>query len=45
MSYGDVNRGHYPIEVLQKIAAFYEVNVNELMDEYNLFLYCGIAKI
>ncbi len=33
--------GHYPIEVLKKISAFYEVNVTELMDEYNLFLYRG----
>ena len=41
MSYENVNREHYPIEVLKNIAAFYEVNVIELMDEYNLFLYRG----
>ena len=41
MSYEDVNREHYPIEVLKRIAAFYEVNVTELMDEYHLFLYRG----
>ena len=41
MSYEDVNREHYPIEVLKKIATFYEVNVTELMDEYHLFLYSG----
>ena len=39
MSYQDVNREHYQIEVLKKIAAFYEVDVTELMDEYHLFLY------
>ena len=39
ISYEDVNREHYPIEVLKRIAAFYEVDVTELMDEYHLFLY------
>ena len=41
MSYEDVNRDHYPIEVLKRIAAFYEVNVTDLMDGCNLFLYRG----
>ncbi len=41
MSYEDVNREHYPIDVLKKIAAFCEVNVIEIMDEYHLFLYRG----
>ena len=41
MSYEDVNREYYPIEVLKRMAAFYEVNVIELMDEYHLFLYRG----
>lgn len=39
MSYEDVNRECYPVEVLKKIATFYEVNETELMDEYHLFLY------
>ena len=39
MSHEDVNREYYPIEVLKKIAAFYEVDVTELMDEYHSFLY------
>ena len=41
ISYEDVNREHYSIDVLKKIAAFYEVDVTELMEEYHLFLYRG----
>lgn len=41
MSYEDVNREHYPIDVLRKISAFYKVDVTELMDEYHLFLCRG----
>lgn len=41
MSYEDVNRGHYSVEVLKRIAAFYKVNETEIMDEYHSFLYCG----
>ncbi len=41
ISYEDVNRECYPVEVLKRIAAFYEVDVIEIMDEYNLFLYRG----
>ena len=33
MSYEDVNRECYPVEVLKRIAAFYEIDVTELMDE------------
>ena len=32
---------YYPIEIMRKIAALFEVPVTELLDEYNLFLYYG----
>ena len=33
-----------PIDILKKIANLYQINVTELMDEYNLFIYYGQGK-
>ncbi len=41
ISYESDNRDYYPIDTLKKISALYEVNIIELLDEYNLFLYIG----
>ena len=35
---------HYPAAVMDKLAALYQVPVEELLDEYNLFLYKGQAR-
>ena len=35
---------HYPATVMDKLAALYQVPVEELLDEYNLFLYKGQAR-
>ena len=34
---------HYPAATMDKLAALYQVSVEELLDEYNLFLYKGQA--
>ncbi len=44
ISYESVNRDYYPIDILKKIANLYQINVTELMDEYNLFIYYGQGK-
>ena len=36
---------HYPATVMDKLAALYQVPVEELLDEYNLFLYKGQARL
>ena len=41
ISYESNSRDYYPIDILEKISILYEVNVIELLDEYNLFLYKG----
>ena len=35
---------HYPAAVMDKLAALYQVQVEELLDEYNRFLYRGQAR-
>lgn len=37
--YEDASRDYYPPDKLEKIARILEVNMADLMDEYNLFLY------
>lgn len=32
---------YYPVEILNRLAILFEIDVTELMDEYNLFLYKG----
>ena len=41
INYESDNRDYYPIDILRKISDLYEVNIIELLDEYNLFLYNG----
>ena len=37
--YEEAGRDYYPVDKLEKIAQILEVDMMELMDEYNLFLY------
>ena len=39
--YEEYGRDYYPIEHMEKLAGLYDVSVEELLDEYNLFLYKG----
>lgn len=40
-SYEDIGRDYYPMEHMEKLAQLFEVTLEELVDEYNLFLYRG----
>ena len=40
-SYEEIGRDYYPIESMEKIAQLFEIPLEELLDEYNLFLYHG----
>ena len=31
----------YPLDKLEKAANYFGIDITELLDEYNLFLYCG----
>lgn len=42
--YEEYGRDYYPIEHMVKLAELYHVPVEELLDEYNLFLYKGQGK-
>lgn len=39
--YEELGRDYYPIEHIEKLAKLYSVQVAELLDDYNLFLYRG----
>ena len=39
MRYEEYGRDYYPIEHMQKLAGMYDVPVESLLDDYNLFLY------
>ena len=39
--YEESGRDYYPIEIMQKLAILYGVDVTELLDEFNMFLYNG----
>ena len=39
MHYEEVGKDYYPVDKLGKIAELLEVDITELMDDYNLFLY------
>jgi len=41
VKYEQVNRDYYPLEQISKIAELLEVEVENLLDDYNLFLYRG----
>ena len=36
---------YYTKEIADKLAAFYEIPVYDLLDDYNLFLYIGQGKL
>lgn len=36
---------YYPKEIVDKLAAFYEIPVTDLLNDYNLFLYKGQGKM
>lgn len=36
---------YYTKEIADKLAAFYEIPVYDLLDDYNLFLYTGQGKL
>ena len=42
--YEDASRDYYPVDKLEKIAQLLEVDIVDLMDDYNLFLYRGQGK-
>ena len=39
MRYEEYGRDYYPIEHMQKLAGMYDVPIESLLDDYNLFLY------
>ena len=46
--YSDMENGavdYYTKEIADKLAAFYEIPVYDLLDDYNLFLYTGQGKL
>lgn len=44
LSYESGERDYYPIEKMQRIADFLQVDINELLDDYNRFLYEGQGR-
>lgn len=42
--YEKAGKDYYPIEVMEKLARLYEVEVTDLMDRYNLFIYNGQGR-
>ncbi len=44
ISYESGNRDYYPIDKMERIATLFEVEVAELLDDYNRFLYAGQGK-
>ena len=43
-SYEEIGRDYYPIDHMRKLAELFEVPLEALLDEYNLFLYHGQGK-
>ena len=43
-SYEELGRDYYPIDRMRKLAELFEVPLETLLDEYNLFLYHGQGK-
>ena len=43
-SYEEMGRDYYPIDRMRKLAELFEVPLETLLDEYNLFLYHGQGK-
>lgn len=44
IAYENPQRDYYPIDKLKKIAELYDVEIEKLLDPYNLFLYNGQGK-
>lgn len=44
LSYESGERDYYPIEKMQRIADFLQIDINELLDDYNRFLYEGQGR-
>lgn len=44
IGYEDCTRDSYPLDKLQKIAEFLQVDIDELLDNYNRFLYEGQGR-
>lgn len=44
ISYENLNHKNYNMNILQKIADLFEINIISLLDDYNYFLYNGQAK-
>ncbi len=44
MHYEEASKDYYPVDKLSKIAELLEVDVTELLDDYNLFLYQNQGK-
>lgn len=44
ISYENINHRNYPLNILQKIANLFEIDIVALLDDYNYFLYNGQAK-
>ena len=42
--YESIERDYYEIDVLKKFAEILEVELEDLLDEYNLFLYQGTSS-
>ena len=43
-SYEEIGRDYYPIDHMRKLAELFDVPLEALLDEYNLFLYNGQGK-
>lgn len=44
IGYENPDRDYYPIDKMRKIAEFYNIDIENLLDSYNLFLYNGQGK-
>jgi len=42
--YEDTERDYYPLDVMEQIAEVLEVEIIELLDEYNMFLFLGQSR-
>lgn len=45
VAYEKNSRGSYNINHLKKLAELFEIDITQLLDEYNMFLYKGQAKL
>jgi DNA-binding XRE family transcriptional regulator len=45
ISYENGGVDYYPKKIVDKLAALYQIPVEDLLDDYNLFLYAGQGKL